>query len=156
MVVACQPSASGPPAFSAADAAAVRATFDSTSVRMRTGNYDSWANEFTEEAVFQPAHAKAVAGHAGLVGWAKALPPIQTLDFTNVKVAGDGNIAYGTSDYTLTAKGAPADTGKQLVVFRRQADGKWMVASAAFNSDLPMPMLSGPATQAGTPAAMKK
>ncbi len=28
------------------------------------------------------------------------------------------------------------DTGKQLVVFRKQSDGKWLVSTGMFNSDL--------------------
>jgi hypothetical protein len=59
--------------------------------------------------------------------------------FSNVQVWGEGNLAYGTSSYTLTLQGAPPDNGKQLAVFRRGANGEWQVVAVSFNSDLPLP-----------------
>ena len=40
---------------------------------------------------------------------------------------------------TMTPPGAPAitDTGKFLVIYRRQDDGSWKVCCDLFNSDLP-------------------
>ena len=61
------------------------------------------------------------------------------LSFADVQVSGEGNMAYGSSSYVLKLKDLPADTGKQLVVFRRGADGKWKVAAASYSSDLPIP-----------------
>ncbi|HEU4419987.1 MAG TPA: hypothetical protein VFT55_13725 [Planctomycetota bacterium] len=39
----------------------------------------------------------------------------------------------------MTPPGAPAitDTGKFLVIYRRQDDGSWKVCCDIFNSDLP-------------------
>jgi ketosteroid isomerase-like protein len=53
-------------------------------------------------------------------------------------VSGEGDLAYGVSARAMTLQGMPEDRGKQLVVFRRTADG-WRVAAGAFNSDLPLP-----------------
>lgn len=55
--------------------------------------------------------------------------------FSSVSVSGEGNPAYGTSAYALKLKDVPMDTGKQLVVFRRSADGTWGVQAASFSSD---------------------
>ena len=43
----------------------------------------------------------------------------------------------GTSDFMLKLKDVPADTGKQIIVVRRGADGKWAIIGGGFNSDLP-------------------
>jgi ketosteroid isomerase-like protein len=56
---------------------------------------------------------------------------------SDVRVWGEGNLAYGTSAMAMKLKDAPADTAKQLVVFRRSSAGRWEVAAASFNSDLP-------------------
>lgn len=140
-------------AISAADEATVRAEFDSTLAWFRTRSFDRWTNLWTEDAVFQPANAKTTLGRAAMLAWANAFPPLENIEFTNVNVHGSGDVAYATSDYTLKIKGMPADTGKQIVVLRRQADGTWRCVAGAFNSDLPMPG-SAP-VQAGAPKGAK-
>ena len=61
------------------------------------------------------------------------------------ETAGTGDLAYerGTFMFTGTPEGMPVpidDTGKYMVVLRKQADGSWKFAAAIWNSDLPMPM----------------
>lgn len=141
--VACKASA---PTFTSADEAVVRGEFDSTAAWFPAGKFDQWAGLWTDDAVLQPPHAKAVQGHDALLAWAKTFPPMESAQFSNVKVWGEGNVAYGTSDYALKMKGAPPDTGKQLVVFRRQSDGRWMAVAGAFNSDIPLPATPPKAT----------
>src|ERR1043165_2949618 len=90
-----------------------------------------------------PPNHPAIHGRAALKAWADSSPPITAFDFPNVSVDGAGDLAYGTSDIQMTVAppGAPAmsDKAKQLVVFRKQADGSWKVIACAFNSDIPMP-----------------
>jgi uncharacterized protein (TIGR02246 family) len=135
LVVGC----SKPPQFTAEDEAAVHALFDGTVKSINAGNIDAWAAEFTDDAIFQPPNGKAVSGRAAIAAWGKALPAMEHFGFPNVKVMGEGNVAYGTSAYNIKMTGVPADTGKQLVVAKKGADGKWMVVAAAFNSDIPLP-----------------
>jgi hypothetical protein len=81
-----------------------------------------------------------VTGRAVIQTWGESFAPIQDLTFFNVQLWGQGNFAYGTSGYTFTLEGFPADTGKQLSAFRRAAGGTgWEVAAASYNSDLPVP-----------------
>jgi ketosteroid isomerase-like protein len=130
-----------PPEFTAADEAIVKGMFDSTVVWFKARKFNEWSMEFAPNAFLQPPNGKTVTGRAGLVAWASAFPPIEALSFTNVKVSGEGNTAMGTSDYTLKLKDVPADTGKQIVVVRRGADGKWAIIGGGFNSDLPPVMM---------------
>ena len=157
LFAACQQTpapATGATAISAADEAAVKAEFDSTLIWFRAGTFDRWADLWTDDATFQPANAKTITGHAAMVAWGKGFPPIEDIQFTNVNVRGSGDVAYATSDFTLKIKGMPADTGKQIVVLRRQADGKWLCVAGAFNSDLPLPGMAP--VQAGAPKGGKK
>ncbi len=147
-LVGCQ----APPQFTPQDEAVVRSLFDVTVKRVMAGDWAAWASEWSDNSVLHPPNAKAVSGRAALLGWGNAFPPIEMLSFSKVQVVGEGNMAYGTSAYALQVKGQPADTGKQLVVFRRSAAGKWEVVAGSFNSDLPLP---APAPQKAPPPAKR-
>jgi ketosteroid isomerase-like protein len=120
------------------DVATLEQMFDTVVRLIRAGDWAGWAALYAEDAVFHPPHGPAVRGRAALQEWGEAFPPVEALDFSNVKVSGEGNVAYGTSGYALTIKGQPPDTGKQLGVFRRGISG-WEVVAVSFNSDLPLP-----------------
>lgn len=131
-----------PAEFTAEDEATVRAMFDSTVANIRAGNWTSWSQGFTESAVLQPPNAKPVTGRAAILAWGQAFPVVEAASFTDVQVAGDGNMAYGTSAYFLKLQGAPADSGKQLAVFRRSTGGSWEIPAVSFSSNLPAPVPS--------------
>ena len=128
-----------PAQFTATDEAEVRAMFDSTAAWIKARNFEKWADQFESGAKFQPANSKTAIDRAGLLAWGNAAPPAEMLSFGDVQVSGEGNLAYGSSSYVLKLKDFPADTGKQLVVFRRGNDGKWKVAAGSYSSDLPIP-----------------
>ena len=141
VAMGCQQQPQSAGQLSAADEATVHGMADSTVAWFKSGNFKSWAAMWTDDAVLQPPNGKAVTGGpVGFEAWGKAFPPVESLSFSDVKVMGDGNIAYGTTTYALKVQGAPADTGKQLFVARRQADGTWKLVAGSFNSDLPAPM----------------
>lgn len=60
---------------------------------------------------------------------------------TKYVAAKSGDLVYTQGTYKTTANDAKGkqvnDTGKYVVVFRKQADGAWKVAADIFNSDLP-------------------
>ena len=60
---------------------------------------------------------------------------------TKVEVAKSGDMAYSSGTYELTmndASGKPVnDHGKYIVVWEKQADGKWKCGADIWNSDLP-------------------
>lgn len=136
LLTGCQPAA---PEFTASNAQVVRALFDSVIVDLRTRDWDTWVSRFDETARFHPAHAPAVVGHDGLRALIESLPPIETVEFSNVEVWGEGNLAYATSAIAIQFQGQPLDTQKQLVVFRRDAADAWKVQAVSINSDLPLP-----------------
>jgi ketosteroid isomerase-like protein len=125
--------------FSPQDEVAVRAVADSAEHYFRSGKIAAWAALYSEDGILQPPNHQTVKGRSALEAWAKALPPVEHAEFTDVQVEGNGNLAYGTSGYRIRTRGAPPDTGKQLWVSRRNANGKWEVVAVSFNSDLPLP-----------------
>jgi ketosteroid isomerase-like protein len=127
------------PEFTAEDESTVRAMFDSTVANIRAGDWTTWSRQFAEDAVLQPPNAKPVTGRAAILAWGRAFPPVEEFSFSDVQVSGDGNLAYGTSNFVLKVQGAPADSGKQLVVFRRSAAGSWEIPAGGFSSNLAAP-----------------
>ena len=129
-----------PPAaeLSEADRQTLTAMFDSTVSRLRAGQFELWASQFAEDGSFQVPNAATVTGRSALEAWIRSFPPLEEISMSNVQVSGQGDLAYGTSGYVLKPQGAPADTGKQLVVFRR-IRGEWKVVTASFNTSLPLP-----------------
>jgi ketosteroid isomerase-like protein len=126
-----------------ADVATVRAMFTATPEYMRTGQMARWASQFADDALRYPPNAPAAIGRTAMQAWAEALPPIEVMEFTSVQVHGEGNFAWGTSAYQLKLAGLPLDTGKQLVVVHKDADGQWRGVAVSFNSDLPAPTGAG-------------
>jgi len=100
---------------------------------------DSWASRFADDAAFYFANTPPIVGRSAILAWGKAMPQMETFTFADVAVAGEGNLAYGTSRVFSKLQGAPADTAKQLVVFRRSASGRWLVQAGSVSSDLPLP-----------------
>jgi ketosteroid isomerase-like protein len=151
-VLACE---AAPRQFTAADEKVVRDMADITVASFKSANFGPWLDLWTDDAILQPPNAPAVAGREGRAAWSKAFPSLEDLRFDNVRVTGDGNLAYGTTTYMLKPRGMPADSGKQLFIARRQDDGKWKLVAGSFNSDLPAPgSAGGPApTLAGEPRA---
>ena len=128
--------------FTAQDQAALRGMFDAAIRMINAGDWPAWAAQYAEDGLLQTPNAPTVKGRPELQEWGHAFPKIEELVFSGVEVHGEGSLAWGTSGYTLRVTGQAPDTGKQLVVFRRAADGLWMIVAASFNSDLPVP---GPA-----------
>jgi ketosteroid isomerase-like protein len=129
--------------FTAQDEATVRGMFDSATRYIKAGDWSSWAAQSSENGFLQPPNGPTIRGRPNLLAWGQAFPQIEDFSFDNVEVWGDGNLAYGTSGYTLKLKDLASDTGKQLVVFRRVSGGPWKVVAASFSSDLPVPDASG-------------
>jgi ketosteroid isomerase-like protein len=112
----------------------------------------AWANDFTEDGIFMIGNTPAVRGRAAIQKWGETRPNVTSLTFSDIQIDGRGDLAWATSAYSSTVEGMPEpDTGKQLVVLQRQADGSWRTVAASVSSDLPP---SGNlATQAGDPQA---
>ena len=66
---------------------------------------------------------------------------VEDVSIETTEIVEAGDIGYGVGTYTYTrpadASERVRDTGKYIVVYRRQADGGWKVIADQFNSDLP-------------------
>jgi ketosteroid isomerase-like protein len=137
------------PQFTAADEANVRAVFDTVVARVQRADWNAWSALFSDSAIFHFSNTTAMNGRPAILAWGQAFPPIEQFSMWDVRVWGEGNLAYGSSAIGVKIKDAPADTSKQLVVFRRSPAGAWEVTGVSVTSDLP-PVPAGP------PAAAKR
>ena len=84
----------------------------------------------------------AIEGREAIRQSLEALPPISAFDFRMVDLEGDGQIAYMRAAWSITVAPPGAaevsDSGKILIVFRKQPDGLWLRVADAWNTDLPL------------------
>ena len=129
--------------FTVQDEATLRGMFETTARHFRAGDWAGWAGLYSEDGFLKPPNGPTVQGRANILSWGQALPQIEAFSFDNVEVWGEGNVAYGSSGYTLKVNDLAPDTGKQLVVFRRASDAAWKVVAANVSPDLGVADASG-------------
>ena len=98
----------------------------------------------TDDAVYLPPNAPAVAGTAAIRPWLEGYFAAYRTHWEKTTrelvTAGDWALEYAVERVTDTPVGGGAaveDVCKGLIVYRRQADGTWKVAKDMWNSDRP-------------------
>jgi uncharacterized protein (TIGR02246 family) len=102
------------------------------------------ASLYAVEAIILPPNRPRVSGRANFEPWFRDQFAIcSDLKLTINQVDASGDLAYHIGSYTLGIQmpGMPPmpDTGKHVTVWKRQADGKWLIIAEIFNTDLPLP-----------------
>ena len=95
---------------------------------------------YTADAVLLPPGAPRLDGAEAIRGFWQAFGDGGVRD-VSIETSEVVEAGYGIGTYTCTLPTASGerirDTGKYLVVYRRQPDGSWRVIADQFNSDLP-------------------
>jgi ketosteroid isomerase-like protein len=139
-----------PPATnSKADEAAIRQADLDWSKAAEAADWSDSTGFFSfllDDAVYLPPNEPIWSGKAAVKE--KLNPFFSTPGFSakwepsQVSVSGDLGYTVGNYDMLMTdSTGAKSvvENGKYLVIWKRQADGKWKVAAESFNSDMPLP-----------------
>jgi ketosteroid isomerase-like protein len=140
---ACQPPAREAGPLSEEDLAAV------------TGASQAWAEAFgadddaaaaafgTENAVLMPPNMPAFQGRQALEEYVATFA-VTDFSVARLEIDGRGDLAFAWSTYVvsfvpegLTEEGSYS--GKYLAIWRKQADGSWLIAAQIWNSDEPFP-----------------
>ena len=130
-------------AIRAADAAALKAA-QAKDIAGATANY-------VDNASWLPPHAPIVEGKEAIrSAWAQFLAiPGLNMDWqiTKIDVSAAGDMAYTLYKYEMTMSGPNGepihDKGKDIAVWSKQSDGAWKIVADTFNSDIPLPSVSG-------------
>jgi len=125
--------------FTVQDVAKVQALFDSVAADFRAGKWESLGDRFSDDARFVVVGG-VIGGSTAIEHWARSLPPLEQFSFGPAEVHGDASLAYGWSNVYVKFRDHPADTAKQLVVFRRGSDRRWVVQEVSLNTALPRPV----------------
>ena len=126
----------------AADEAAIRALMQRTEVANNAADTTGWVALFEDGAVYMPPGMPEVTSRAGLLEvaaggfgpWAAAIriTPVEVVvagDWAFVRSAVTGQVTSRSSGEVV-----PVDV-KQVVIYRRQADGEWKIARLINNSN---------------------
>lgn len=116
-----------------ADARQVKA-FETKDLAEMTANY-------APDAVVLPQNGPMVTGKENIEAMFKEMSEMMgdfTFSMTSFDASGD--LAYEIGTYSGTFGGI-SDNGKYLTVWKKQANGKWMIVADIFNTDLAPPTL---------------
>ena len=116
-----------------ADEAAIRAVDSQMVAALRARDLDGWLDFLAEDARILPPNVPAVEGKTAireLISGLLSLPDFSVTHHPGViTVGGGGDIAYISYSYELTVPdsqgGSITETGKNISIFRKQADGSW-------------------------------
>ena len=139
---ACNPRTPAAGGLSQQDQAAIRALIAKLREIVRARNWDALTAEYTEDGWKMPPNQPLVQGRAAIRQEFEQLPPIPSFDFRIIALDGRADLAVLRGAYHITfappgATRAISDSGKELVVLRKQADGSWLRVGDIWNSDLP-------------------
>ena len=141
VVAACGPQGQGPRGLSHQDRAALQGIADRDTLIVRARDWAALTAEYTENAVRMPPNGPVVQGRDAIRKFLEQTPPLAAFEFHLVDLDGDGELAFmrGNFSMTFTLPGAAkpiSDSGKILVVLRKQPDGSWLRVADAWNSSL--------------------
>src|SRR5262245_7065129 len=138
--------ASAPPADTrAGDEAAIRKIDAEWVKAAQTKQVDAWMAFYADDAVVLAPNEKVAASRESIrkaVGDLLALPGLAiTWQPSKVEVARSGDLAYiyGTYDVSWDESNGKrtTDVGKNVEIWRKQADGSWKCIVDTWNTDLP-------------------
>jgi uncharacterized protein (TIGR02246 family) len=111
---------------------------------VKRGDPASLAALYTEDAKVLVPNVEAISGRQGIQALFKSLMEMGvrevTLETVDVEYLGD--VAYEVGAYTLKIEPeggqAATDKGKYVVIWKRQADGRWKLHVDIWNTNTPL------------------
>lgn len=129
-------------AISAEDIAAMKKLIADQAPLVLAGDLEGYGQLFTEDCMIMPPNAPAMKGREV---WSQMFTGFTFTEFnpTLIEVHGYGDIAHGRGavSFTFQIEGAEesiSETVKWIAIFRKQPDGRWLIAVDIWNSDLPL------------------
>jgi uncharacterized protein (TIGR02246 family) len=128
--------------LSSEDIAAIRGLQQSWMQAIRNGDWAGAAGLHTEEAVRLPPDGREERGRAAIHASISKMERPSLVEGKVVEIEGCGDLAYAWTDFSVSfrAKGTEKPTpytGRDIVIFRKQQDGRWLVSRVIWNSDQP-------------------
>ena len=135
-----------------ADKAAAHQMDSSWSAAVAAGEAAGMTAMYAPDAMVQPPNMPAVHGMQAIRDFYKAMTSVKVnIQLTQETADGAGDFMYTTGRYhyqQMPAETGPSEDGKYLEVFRRGADGKWMLVAESWSANAPAPAPAAPAAAA--------
>ena len=128
--------ATAPAGLSVQDSTALRGMLEQSQQQFVQRDFAAWSATFADSGWFMPPASPPIVGREAIASWGAGTPDMSSATFADIRLAGHGNVAYGTSDVAIQFVGLPMSEGKQLVVWERGTDGGWKVARWSFNASI--------------------
>lgn len=134
--------------LSEADRAAIDEVREAYRQAVLAADADAIAGVYTADGVEMAANMAIAEGRDAIRMRNEPLADVSEFQLTPLETEGYGDLAFDRGTYTFTGmvEGMPeamADTGKYIVILRKQDDGSWLIHRAIWNSDLPPQMPPG-------------
>lgn len=102
-------------------------------------NVDAMVANYAPDAVILAPNAPMVSGRDNIRSFFQEMSGMMdSFTFGLTQFDASGDLAYEIGTYAGSFGGV-ADKGKYATVWKKQADGKWMIVVDIFNTDLPAP-----------------
>ena len=129
--------------FTQSDVDAIVKVFRNTLFDIPEGDFDDWLAQWSEDARLMPPQMADVVGHDALRRWMRDWPKIKRFEVIDYGVEGDGDLAVLISHFVRVMEGPDGgeikQPGRQVLKFRRQSDGRWLITAAIFNAEPAQP-----------------
>ncbi len=105
------------------------------------GDFTTAASYYAEDGMVMPPNAPVVQGRAAIATFLASFPKITAFTQNIVELEANGDLGYARITYSLTtmppgAKTPLNDTGKVIIILRKQINGTWLTTRGIWNSDL--------------------
>jgi uncharacterized protein (TIGR02246 family) len=147
---ACQPLSER---LADSDRQAIQAAVDGFTKAVLANDFTTAASYYAEDGMMLPPNGPVVQGRSAISALLDGFPPITAFTNTIVELEANGDLAYARLTYamTMTPPGAKVplnDSGKVLIILRKQANGGWLTMRGMWNSDLTgRTVITGAATE---------
>jgi ketosteroid isomerase-like protein len=125
--------------LSSSDMAAIRAAEEGLSKAFEAPDPTAWVPYYAEDAIFSGPGAATILGRAELLEVAPRIV-ISSMQISIESTIGDGDFAatFGRATWVSGPKGsdAPVVRRRLLMVWRKEADGRWRIARELLNEDV--------------------
>jgi ketosteroid isomerase-like protein len=119
--------------LSDADIAAIRVAEKGLEDALNDPDPTAWVDYYTDDAIFLGHNRPALEGREALLAYAGEMPQVSSLRIEALDTDGSGDVATVVADVTGELGGTTARI-RSLLVWRREADGRWRVAREMLNT----------------------
>ena len=126
--------------LSSFDVAALRAAEQALAESFEASDPTAWVDFHTDDAIFVPPGGTAIEGRAALLAHARQMTPLSSARIVAQTTDGDRDIAatLGSASWVNGPRDSGGTTSRVrcLIVWRREADGRWCIARELLNADV--------------------